>query len=186
MSAKHAIDDKLQGSVDTYLRRGGVVNNQIKKGYLLSLWVKKITVNIWQKLQARTWLSRALSPSFSSVLARRAKCTRQSEVLRRHNKTEEAIVDIRLRPLFGGGSVSSTRRGPQKHSSFQISARRPSQNAVSYCDYVVSEQFLSCHNHTNTQHCLLACCSVIWKLRNSIGDAVFWHCSKLVLSFFVH
>jgi len=32
MSAKHAINDKLQGSVDTYLRRGGVVNNQIKKG----------------------------------------------------------------------------------------------------------------------------------------------------------
>jgi len=32
MSAKQAINDKLQGSVATYLRRGGVVNNQIKKG----------------------------------------------------------------------------------------------------------------------------------------------------------
>ena len=30
----------LQGSVDTYLRCSGVVNNQIKKGLLLSLWVK--------------------------------------------------------------------------------------------------------------------------------------------------
>ena len=37
MSAKQAINDKLQGSVVTYLRRCGVVNNQIKKGLLLSL-----------------------------------------------------------------------------------------------------------------------------------------------------
>ena len=40
MSAKQAINDKLQGSVATYLRCGGRVNNQIKKGLLLSLWVK--------------------------------------------------------------------------------------------------------------------------------------------------
>jgi len=32
MSTKQAINDKLQGSVATYLRCGGVVNNQIKKG----------------------------------------------------------------------------------------------------------------------------------------------------------
>jgi len=32
MSATQAINDKLQGSVATYLRCGGVVNNQIKKG----------------------------------------------------------------------------------------------------------------------------------------------------------
>jgi len=37
MSAKQAINDKLQGSVATYFRCGGVVNNQIKKGLLLSL-----------------------------------------------------------------------------------------------------------------------------------------------------
>ena len=50
MSAKQAINDKLQGSVTTYLSGGGLVNNQIKKGLLLSLWVKKIlkSVNIWQ------------------------------------------------------------------------------------------------------------------------------------------
>ena len=42
MSAKQAINDKLQGSVaTTYLRCGGVVNNQIKKGFSLSLWLKK-------------------------------------------------------------------------------------------------------------------------------------------------
>ena len=41
VSAKQAINDKLQGSVATYLRCGGVVNNQIKKGLLLSLRVKK-------------------------------------------------------------------------------------------------------------------------------------------------
>jgi len=37
MSAKQAIKDKLQASVATYLRCGEVVNNQIKKGLLLSL-----------------------------------------------------------------------------------------------------------------------------------------------------
>jgi len=31
LSAKQAINDKLQGSAATYLRCGGVVNNQIKK-----------------------------------------------------------------------------------------------------------------------------------------------------------
>jgi len=36
MSAKQAINDKLQRSVATYLRFGGVANNQIKKGLLLS------------------------------------------------------------------------------------------------------------------------------------------------------
>jgi len=35
------INDKLQGSVATYLRYGGVVNNHIKNGLLLSLPVKK-------------------------------------------------------------------------------------------------------------------------------------------------
>jgi len=34
MSTKQAINDKLQGSVATYLRCGGVVNNQIKKGFV--------------------------------------------------------------------------------------------------------------------------------------------------------
>jgi len=50
MSAKQAISDKLQGSVATYLRCGGVVDNQIKKGLLLNLQVKIFfkSVNIWQ------------------------------------------------------------------------------------------------------------------------------------------
>ena len=49
MPAKQAINDKLQGSVATYLRCGGVVNNQIRKGLLLSpsaIFFK--SVNIWQ------------------------------------------------------------------------------------------------------------------------------------------
>jgi len=37
MPAKQSINDKLQGSVATYLRCGGVIDNQIKKGLLLSL-----------------------------------------------------------------------------------------------------------------------------------------------------
>jgi len=40
MSAKEAINDKLQGSAATRLRCREVVNNQIKKGLLLSVWVK--------------------------------------------------------------------------------------------------------------------------------------------------
>ena len=40
LSAKQAINDKLQHNVATYLRCGGVVNNQIKTGLLLSLRVK--------------------------------------------------------------------------------------------------------------------------------------------------
>jgi len=39
MSAKQVINDKLQGSVATSLRCGGVVNNQLRKGLLLSLSV---------------------------------------------------------------------------------------------------------------------------------------------------
>jgi len=57
MSAKQALNDKLQDSVATYwyLWCGGVVNNQIKKGFLLSLRVKiKIkSVNIWQSYQQK-------------------------------------------------------------------------------------------------------------------------------------
>ena len=41
MSAKHAIDNKLQGSVGTRVRCGWVVNNQIEKGLLLNVQLKK-------------------------------------------------------------------------------------------------------------------------------------------------
>ena len=41
MPAKQALDDKLESSAAVYLRCGGVVNDQIKKGLLLSLRVKK-------------------------------------------------------------------------------------------------------------------------------------------------
>ena len=62
MSPKQATNNKLQGSVATYFRCGGVVNNQIKKGLLLSLSEKKIKIGEYlAKLQPRTWLSRALS-----------------------------------------------------------------------------------------------------------------------------
>jgi len=45
-SAKQALKDKLQA---TYLRCGGVLNNQIKKGLLLSLQVNFFkSVYIWQ------------------------------------------------------------------------------------------------------------------------------------------
>ena len=49
MSAKQAINNKLQGSIAAYLRCGVVVNNQIRKGLLLSLPVNVFkSVNIWQ------------------------------------------------------------------------------------------------------------------------------------------
>ena len=54
-SAKQAINDRSQGSVATHLRCGWVVNNQIKKGLLLSLRVKKIKIGEYlAKLQTRT------------------------------------------------------------------------------------------------------------------------------------
>ena len=37
ISAKQALNDKLESSVAAYLRCGGVVNNQIKKNLLLDL-----------------------------------------------------------------------------------------------------------------------------------------------------
>jgi len=51
MSAKQAINDKLQGSAATYWKCDGVFNNRIKKKLLLSLWVRKFfkSVNIWQR-----------------------------------------------------------------------------------------------------------------------------------------
>ena len=56
MSAKQAINDKFLGSVATYLRCGGVVNNRIKKGLLLSLGVEtKFKIGEYlAKLEAKT------------------------------------------------------------------------------------------------------------------------------------
>jgi len=55
MSAEQAVNDKLQGNVATYLKFGGVANNQIKKGLLLSLSVNFFkSVNIWQSYKQLT------------------------------------------------------------------------------------------------------------------------------------
>jgi len=48
---KQAINGKLQPSVATYLSCGEVVDNQIKKGLLLSLLVIFKSVNIWRSYQ---------------------------------------------------------------------------------------------------------------------------------------
>jgi len=49
MSAKQTINDKLQGSVATYIRCGGLLNNQIKEDLLPSVRVNFFkSVNIWQ------------------------------------------------------------------------------------------------------------------------------------------
>ena len=49
------INNNLQGSVATHLAYGGVVNNQIKNGLLLSLSVKKIKIGEYlAKLPARS------------------------------------------------------------------------------------------------------------------------------------
>ena len=53
MSVKQAINDKLQGSVAAYLKCGGVVNIQIKKGLLLSLRKKLKSVNFWQSYKQK-------------------------------------------------------------------------------------------------------------------------------------
>jgi len=54
MSAQRAINDKLQGSVATYLTCGGVVNNQIKKGLLLCLWVNFLNRWIFGKITSKS------------------------------------------------------------------------------------------------------------------------------------
>jgi len=63
MSTKQAINDKLQRSVATHLRSGGVVNKEIKKGLLLGLRVNKIlkSVNIWQSYKQERALVRLAS-----------------------------------------------------------------------------------------------------------------------------
>jgi len=73
MSAKQAINDKLQGSVATYLKCGGVVNQQIKTGLLLSVRVKTIKIGEYMaKLQARAWLSHALRAPGQHTAERRS------------------------------------------------------------------------------------------------------------------
>ena len=65
MSAKQAINNKLQGSLATYLRHGGLVNNQIKKGLLQSLsefFLKRIFGKVTSKdvivsCTLRAWLT---------------------------------------------------------------------------------------------------------------------------------
>ena len=52
MSAKQAINDKLQGNVATYLRCGAVVNKQIKKELLLSRWV-----NFFRKIKFKLFFN---------------------------------------------------------------------------------------------------------------------------------
>jgi len=64
------INDKLQGSVATYLTCSGAVNNQIRKSLLLNLSVNFLIGEYLAKL-------RSLFSSFSSVLTRCAKCMRQ-------------------------------------------------------------------------------------------------------------
>jgi len=61
---------------------GGVVNNQIKKGLLLSLRVKKIKIGeCLAKLQARTWLSRALVRLVANALLKDGESARNNHVL---------------------------------------------------------------------------------------------------------
>jgi len=79
MSAKQAINDKLQSSVAAYLRYGGVVDNQINKGLLLSVRVKMfLNGEYLANLQARAWLSYAHFAPGQHIAKRRRKCTRQS------------------------------------------------------------------------------------------------------------
>jgi len=71
MSAKQAINDKLQGSIATYLKCGGFVNNQIKKSLLLNLSMDFFLIGEYlEKLQGRAWLSHvATLPCNLSLIA---------------------------------------------------------------------------------------------------------------------
>ena len=97
MSAKQALNDKLQGSVAAYLRCGGVVNNQIKKGLLLSVWVKSFLIGEYlAKLQARAWLSHALCAPGQLTAKRRRKCTRQSRSCFNFAKYSQILIFFSL------------------------------------------------------------------------------------------
>jgi len=82
MSAKQAINYKLQGSVATYVRYGGVVNNQINKGLLLYVSEKMFKIDEYlTKLEARAWLSHALC---APALLKDKECARDIHVLARN------------------------------------------------------------------------------------------------------
>jgi len=53
------IKDKLQGTVVTYLKCGGIVNNRIKKCLLLSLPVEKLfkLVTVWYSHGQKRWIA---------------------------------------------------------------------------------------------------------------------------------
>jgi len=88
MSAKQAIRDKLQGSVGTYLRCGGVVSNQIKKGFLMRVWVKKIKIGEYlAKLQASVVVSLPRDEESARVTCNFAKYS--SIVIFFHSQTEQ-------------------------------------------------------------------------------------------------
>jgi len=70
MSAKQAINGKLQDSIATYLTCGGVVNNQISKDLLLSPSVNFLTGKYLAQLQATS--KNVIVSSSRSVLAWRA------------------------------------------------------------------------------------------------------------------
>ena len=81
MSAKQATNAKLQGSVATYLRYVGVVNNQIKKGLLLSLCENIFKIGDYlAKLQGRTWFSRAFV-RLANTLLKDGESARNIDVL---------------------------------------------------------------------------------------------------------
>jgi len=113
MSAKQAINDKLQGSVAAYLRCGGVVNNQIKKGLLLSLQVKVVLqlVNIWHsykqerdcfmhffRLLAVCWPNAQVHETITFLLVTLSNIHQ----LKFFSLSDSAITHTRLTALFPG------------------------------------------------------------------------------------
>jgi len=66
---KQAINEKLQGSAATYFRCGGVVNNQTKKGLLLSLSVIFFQISDYLAKFLAVWWSGSQSAWDNHVLA---------------------------------------------------------------------------------------------------------------------
>ena len=76
--ANAAINDKLQGTVVTYLGCGGIVNNQIKKCWVYH-W-KKIKIDaylVWYTDKKMDCVMHFLRLLAADVVAGRTKCTRQ-------------------------------------------------------------------------------------------------------------
>jgi len=126
---KLAINDKLQCSVATYIRCDGVVNNQIKKGLLLSLSMSFVKpVKIWQSYTQEGGCLVHFA-RLANTLLKKEESARDNHVVACN--FAEKFVDFkncRFRPTFRHIAVSFSPRDKVLHRNY----------VVCYGNYVVN------------------------------------------------